>query len=281
MFLPSNDNPQYNRLMGALRYRLGSSSIATGIALWLIVIIAVSTYLLSLLILNEREYVFLYCCCGSGTLTVFSVVFGINSVRYTARDCTHPHNDLIMLSMLSNASIVNGYWRSIFGQLLARHLFPFVALPFIYGFLNLGALLILSFDEPAGFEVVWTAAMLTLGQMGFYWFLIMLGIMLALTIRRTFWAMGVFIVMSIILLSIWVIANLTLIGRGSDSMSPRFILFFSITLAIINAIPYLGLFLAWRIAIFSARYALWPTWRNYQDKYRAKRGQKKLKPKLG
>ena len=271
MFLPANDNPQYNRLMGRLRYRLGTTPIVTGSMLWLVVIILASVYILNLLLLNDSQFVFLYCCCGSGTLTVFSVMFGINSARFVAYDCKRPSNELVVMSLLSNQTIVNGYWRSIFGQLLARNLFPLVALPFIYGFLNLGALLILSGKEPAGTQGTLTSAMVTLGQMGFYWFLTMFGIMLALILRRSFWAIATTLVLSIILLSSWVIANLVIIGNASASMNSRGLFFYMLALSIVNFMPYLSLIIAWRIAIFSARYPFFQAWRNYQDRLRASR----------
>ncbi len=267
MLGPPHDNPQYSRLMGRFRHRLGTSSVRGGIAIWSIVIIMLSVFLMSLLAVNE-EFISAYCCCGSGIISIFSVVMGINSTRLVTHDANRTQNDLIVMSMLPNRKIVNGYWQSIFDQLLARQLFPLVTLPFIYGVLNIIAINLLSLHDTIELEGFLAISILTIGQMGFYWFFIMFGIMLALTIRRNFWATSMFVVLSMLLWAIWLLANLIVMGSVVVPMSTESFIVFCLTLSFINSWPYLGLVMVWGIAIFSARHPLWHAWQVYRDERR-------------
>lgn len=262
MPLSPTDNPQYNRLMGSLRHRRRTKNYLTGIVAWLIVIMLLFACLLIYMATSEGV-IPLYCCCGSSFLLIFSVVLGINSTRYTVQDCARPENDLIVMSMISNEAIVQGYWHSIFGQLMTRQLVIFVALPFICGSLNLVSLLLLSTEDGFPIEGILAGLFLTVGQIGFYWFLVMLGIMLALALRHTALALGAFLVLSILSLSLWFIANLTVVAPTEESLPASEVVIFAVLLSIINLTPYVGLFIAWRVAIITARYSLGRVWQDY------------------
>lgn len=264
MLRPPQDNPQYNRLMGRFRHRLGTAPIIGGIAIWLIVIAVVSIFVM-LLLLIDQQFMALYCCCGSGFMSIFSVLLGINSTRLVTHDANQVQNDLIVMSMLPNRKIVNGYWLNLFDQLLARHLFPLVALPFVYGLLNGFIALILSAVEVIDLSGFLAITTMTLGQMGFYWFFAMLGIMLALTVRRSFWATGLFVVLSMLLWAFWLLANLIVLGSVVVPMSPESLIIFCFTMGFINSWPYLGLAISWGVAVFSARYSLGHAWLMYRD----------------
>lgn len=262
MPLSPTDNPQYNRLMGARRYLPRTTNYANKLQAWLIVIAILGACLLTTMIASEDVIPF-YCCCSSSFFLIFSVVLGINSTRYTVQDCARPENELIVMSMISNEAIVQGYWHSIFGQLMTRQLVIFVALPLICGCLNLVSILLLSTEDGFPIEGILAGLFLTVGQIGFYWFLVMLGIMLALALRRTALAIGAFLVLSTLSLSLWVIANLTVFGPVEESLPASEFVIFAILLSIINLTPYVGLFIAWRVSIITARYSLGRVWQDY------------------